>query len=82
MVAKEARYLLNDAHLSLEKVSKRLRLKKSLLRRIRDSDDLDNGILIANRHHVPRFNKIHQRARELIDIMLDQSKTPLTLRDL
>ena len=73
---------MNDAHLSLEKVSKRLRLKKSLLRRIRDSDDLENGFIIANRHHVPRFNKIHQRARELIDIILDQSKTPLTLRDL
>lgn len=33
-IAEEARYLLKDAKLSLEKVSKRLRLKKDLLRRI------------------------------------------------
>jgi hypothetical protein len=79
-IVSEARYLLNDAKLSMLKVSKRLGIGLPLVKRIRSSADPNSNPLVDGRAKVPRFHKIHQRARDLIDIIIDQAKTPLTLR--
>jgi hypothetical protein len=81
-VVQEARYLLNEAKLSLSKVSRRLGLGVYMLKRIRESQDPDYNPLVGGGAKVPRFHKIHQRARDLIDIIIDQAKTPLCLRQI
>ncbi len=78
----EARYLLTQAKLSMVKVSKRLGMGLQLVKRIRNTADPNSNPLVDGRAKVPRFHKIHQRARELIDMLIDQAKTPLTLRSI
>ena len=79
-VLNEARYLLREAKVPLCKVSTRLRIPLHSLKRIRDSADDNLNPIVDGRSKVPRFSKIHKRARDLIDIIIDGAKTPLTLR--
>lgn len=70
------------ARVPLRKVCRRLGLSLGLLTRILNSADEGNNPLPDKRARAVRFSKIHDRARELIDSTLKQSKTPITLRHL
>ncbi len=62
---------MKDANVPMTKVSTRLKISKSYLRRILNNDDDDYNPFVDRRARVPRFHKIHQRARELIDMIID-----------
>ena len=79
-LVREARYLIKEAKLSLGKVRRRVRLPMVVLKRIRDSEDETANPLVNLRPRIIRFHKIHQRARDLIDLLLKHAKVPLTLR--
>jgi hypothetical protein len=81
-LVEEARHLLIHAQLPLAKVSRRLKLSVPLLKRIVNSEHVDEDPLRDQRARVPRFNKIHDRARDLLSATLKHTKTPMTLRNL
>ena len=80
-VAIEAKHLVVNAKVSVHKVSKRLGIPVPVVKRIAENRDATVNPLVDNRARKPRFSKFHPRARELIEMTLKNSKTPMTLRD-
>ena len=81
-LVEEARHLLVQAEVPLVKVSRRLKLPVPLLKRIMNNDHVDVDPQRDRRARVPRFHKIHDRARDLLNMTLTHTKTPMTLRNL
>ena len=73
MKIKEATYLIKDCGLTMHKVAKRLKLRLGTVRRIRNDPTSDPGQFIIRKAKVPKFHKLHQRARNLIALKLNSS---------
>ena len=78
----EARFLMNESQVPLTTVAKRLRMSYSLLRRIKRGQLDTHEAVFRRKVTRPRFLKLHERSRVIIQEALDTAMTPLQLRDL
>jgi len=72
---------MKSADVPVSSVAKRLRMKPGFLLRLRKVDQLIDEALLGRRVHHARFHKIHERARQVIQNLLDTAQSPLQLRD-
>ena len=73
MKIKEAIYLIKDCGLTICKVAKRLKLKRGTVMRIKNDPSNDPDRFIQKKTLVPKFQKLHQRARNVIAEKLNSS---------
>jgi hypothetical protein len=78
----EACFLMNEAQAPLSNISRRLKLSRRTLEKLRKVGTPDVKVLTKTRSRGARFSRFHDRAVALLREMLDESKHPLTLREM
>jgi hypothetical protein len=73
---------MNEAHVSLVNISRRLKLSCTTLAKLRKVGSPDVKVLTKTSSRGARFHRFHDRAVALLREMLDEAKHPLTLREM
>ena len=77
----EARHLIEVCKLSIPRVAKRLGLKYDQVYKLRRNSKYDPDSAFKRRVHVQKFTKFNDRARQVIQHLLDTADHPLRLRE-
>ena len=78
----EAYFLMNEAQVPLVNISRRLKLSRRTLAKLRKVGSPDVKVLTKTPSSGDRFHRFHDRAVALLREMLDEAKHPLTLREM
>lgn len=78
----EACFLMNEAQVPLSNISRRLKLSRRTLQKLRKAGAPDVRVLTKTPSRGGRFSRFHDRAVALLREMLDEAKHPLTLREM
>jgi transposase len=73
---------MNEAQVPLSNISRRLKLSRRTLEKLRKAGEPDVRVLTKTPSHGGRFSRFHDRAVALLREMLDEAKHPLTLREM
>ena len=82
MILKEILYLVKVCKVPLSSVSKRIGLSYWKLRGIIKRENYDPDTAFSKKSSHQRFEKIHQRAKDLIKDLYEKIDHPLCLREI
>jgi hypothetical protein len=80
--AEEAVFLLKECNVPMSRVAKRLRLNLRVVKLLRSLPLFHLDDALMRKVHRVQFEKLHERARDCINAMLVNAKSPLLLRDI